>query len=85
MNVINKSISTTINKSISNAYPRIRPLCKTCVYYRLEQTPFETRETCKLYLFASTPEEPEIKYVETTYCRNNSSLCGPEAKYFKQR
>lgn len=75
----------SIKKSFVSTFPRIRPLCKTCVYYRLEQTPFEMRETCKLYLFASTPEEPEIKYIETSYCRSTASLCGPEAKYFKER
>ena len=59
--------------------------CRNCVYYRSNITPYEHSELCTLYMFGSTPKEPEIKYIETNYCRNNESLCGPGAKHFKNK
>jgi hypothetical protein len=57
--------------------------CRNCKYYREFNTPYERSRLCILYMFASTAEQPEIKYIEADYCRNNESLCGPDAKYFK--
>ena len=59
--------------------------CRNCKYYREIITQYEQTKLCTLYMFASTPREPEIKYIEASYCRNNDSLCGPGAKHFKQK
>ena len=59
--------------------------CQNCVYYRSIITPYEHSKLCTLYIFASTPKEPEIKFIDADYCRNNESLCGKDAKYFKNK
>ena len=59
--------------------------CSNCKYYREIITPYERTRLCTLYMFASTPQQPEIKYIEADYCRNNESLCGPSAKLFKPK
>ena len=59
--------------------------CQNCKYYRKIDTLYERTELCTLFMFGSTPQEPEIKYIEANYCRNHESLCGPSAKHFKSR
>lgn len=68
-----------------NILPIKKITCQNCVYYRLTSTPHERMEQCTLFIFNSTPQEPEIKYIDTSYCRNHESLCVPSAKLFKPK
>ena len=55
--------------------PKFHPLCYTCKYF----------ENGKCKLFAKNLVNDYIVYIDSVESRSNSNLCGPDAKYFKEK
>jgi len=53
--------------------------CDNCKYSFKQQGTL----SCKLYKYILTTDD--YYYADTETCRNNTSLCGPEAIHFKPR
>jgi hypothetical protein len=60
----------------SGPVPKLSKLCHTCKYF----------EQGKCKIFASqNPSNGDLMYVDASHARFEKNLCGPEAKYYKEK
>ena len=52
-----------------------KPRCKKCLY--------NVKNTCKLFTNHYLTKPSELNYISTDECREDTSLCGPDGKYYK--
>jgi len=60
--------------------------CSNCVYSKINNTNFNKKTICSLFVFNNMIKNPDNKiyYADIDFCRDRENLCGPYAKYYAE-